>query len=155
MKTSTVAKPGSETSRRAFTLVEVMVTVAIVGVSFLSLYSGIGMGFAVVNLARENLRATQVLQEKMETFRLYNWDQINSSGFIPPTFAEPFYPKSATNSGIVYNGTVVVTNAPITESYSNDLRLVILTVNWTSGNLTRQREMRTYVSRYGLQNYIY
>jgi len=140
---------------KAFTLVEVMVTVAIVGVSFLSLYSGIGMGFAVVNLARENLRATQVLQEKMETFRLYNWDQINSSGFIPPTFAEPFYPKSATNSGIVYNGTVVVTNAPITESYSNDLRLVILTVNWTSGNLTRQREMRTYVSRYGLQNYIY
>lgn len=150
-----VAAHGRDISRRAFTLVEVLVSIAIVGTSFVSLYSGISMGFAVVNTARENLRATQVLQEKMETFRLYNWDQINASGFIPPTFAEPFYPKSPTNSGIVYTGSVVVTNAPITESYKNDLRLVILKVNWKSGNLVREREMRTYVSRFGLQNYIY
>jgi type II secretory pathway pseudopilin PulG len=135
--------------------VEVLVSVAIIGTSFVSLYSGISMGFAIVNVARENLRATQVLQEKMETFRLYNWDQINTAGFIPPTFAEPFYPRNSTNFGIVYNGTVVVANAPISEIYSSDLRMVILSVNWTSGHVLRQREMRTFVSRYGLQNYIY
>lgn len=155
MKIEHSSRRGSKAICRAFTLVEVLVTVAIIGTSFVSLYSGISMGFAIVNVARENLRATQVLQEKMETFRLYNWDQINTSGFIPATFAEPFYPKNPTNSGIVYTGTAVVTNAPITESYSNDLRMVVLSVRWTSGNVVRQREMRTFISRYGLQNYLY
>lgn len=155
MKTGPQTTPGQKAFRRAFTLVEVLVTVAIVGMSFVSLYSGISMGFALINVSRENLRAVQILQEKVETIRLYNWDQINSNGFIPATFSEPFYPKVATNSGLVYAGTVVVTNAPISESYRNDLRLVVLTVSWTSGNVTRQREMQTYIARYGLQNYLY
>ena len=155
MKTGPQTTPGQRTVRRAFTLVEVLVTVAIVGTSFVSLYSGISMGFAIINVSRENLRAVQILQEKVETIRLYNWDQINSNGFIPATFSEPFYPKAATNSGLVYTGTVVVTNAPISESYRNDLRLVVLTVSWTSGNVTRQREMQTFIARYGLQNYLY
>ncbi len=155
MKTGPQTTHGKRTFRRAFTLVEVLVTVAIVGTSFVSLYSGISMGFAIVNVSRENLRAVQVLQEKVETIRLYNWDQINSNGFIPTTFCEPFYPKGGTNSGLVYNGTVVVTNAPISETYRNDLRLVVLNVSWTSGNVLRQREMQTYISRYGLQNYLY
>ena len=48
-------------------MVEVLVAVSLVGIMFVSLYSGISSGFAVVQLARENLRATQILQEKMET----------------------------------------------------------------------------------------
>lgn len=142
-------------SRHAFSLVEVLVAMAIVGITFVSLYTGISSGFGVLSVARENLRATQVLLEKMETLRLYNWSQINSNGFIPPTFTAPYYPRGNTNSGLVYQGTMTITNAPATETYSNDLRVVILKVSWTSGRVVRQREMQTLVSRYGLQNYIY
>lgn len=139
----------------AFTLVEVMISVAVVVVSFISLYSGISMGFAVISVARENLRATQILQEKMETMRLYNWDQINTAGFVPATFRAPFYPNGPTNSGLIYSGSLEVVPAPMSENYSNDVRLVVLKINWASGHVARQREMQTYVSRYGLQNYIY
>lgn len=155
MRLERQSKRDQRTACRAFSLVEVLVSMAIVGTTFVSLYSGVGMGFAMVNVARENLRATQVLQEKMETLRLYNWDQITTNGFIPATFTAPFYPKSPTNSGLVYYGSLSITNVVVTENYSNALRLVILRLTWTSGNVQRQREMQTYVSRYGLQNYIY
>ena len=64
---------------------EVLVAVAIIGTVFVSLYLGMTQGFAIVQVARENLRATQILQEKTEIIRLYTWDQINTAGFIPPT----------------------------------------------------------------------
>ena len=137
-------------------MTEVLVGVAIVGVMFVALYSGFSAGFAVVQIARENLRATQILQEKAETIRLYTWEQIETSGFVPLTFTEPFYAgKSADESGIQYTGKVSIATSTISESYKADLKLVTMQVNWTSAGVQRTREMQTFVSRYGLQNYIY
>ncbi len=139
---------------------EVMVAVVIIGVEFVTLYLGMTQGFGIVQVARENLRATQILQEKMETIRLYTWDQITTAGFIPPTFTEPFYPGagSQTNQGVSYQGTMTIGDVPAplsAASYASDLKLVVVQVNWTSGKVQRQREMRTLVSHYGLHNYIY
>lgn len=138
-----------------FTLVETLVAVAIIGITFLALYTGFMAGWALVQVARENLRATQILAEKMETIRLYNWDQVNSNGFIPATFTAAFYATNGVTNGILYSGTVAVANAPLTESYSNDLRLVTVNLSWTSSGILRQRQMSTFISRYGLQNYVY
>jgi prepilin-type N-terminal cleavage/methylation domain-containing protein len=148
-------KPGSRPD--AFTLMEVMVAVMIVGVTFVTYYVGMTQCYGMVQVARENLRATQILQEKMETIRLYTWDQINTAGFIPATFAASFYPAGTqTNQGTTYNGTFTLANAPatVTGPYTSDLKMVIFQLNWTSGNVQRQREMRTLVSHYGLHNYI-
>ena len=137
-------------------MVEVLVSMAALGTLILSLYAGMAWGFSVIRLARENIRATQVMAEKMETIRLYNWDQVNSNGFIPKTFDVPYYPPSITStSGIVYHGTLTVTNAALGNSYDTDMRKIIVTVNWTSGKLPRTRTVQTLISRYGLQNYIY
>src|SRR5437867_5017196 len=108
----------------AFTLVEQLIGVSVVGVAITSLYAGFSSGFAVVQLARENLRAVQVLEEKMETIRLYTMDQITNTiptNFIPPTFTAPFYPSGSTNTGVIYNGSLTITGAPIAANYSNDL----------------------------------
>jgi type II secretory pathway pseudopilin PulG len=137
---------------RAFTLIEVMTSFLLIGGMALTLYVGMGQGFAVIQLARENLRATQILQEKMETIRLVAWDQLNTKGFVPVNFSAPF---DETEGGLIYTGTVIITNAPFTESYSSDLRLVVADLTWMSGNVPRHRSMRTLVSEYGLQNYIY
>jgi type II secretory pathway pseudopilin PulG len=148
----------SRSGLSAYTIPEVMLGVAVMAVMFVSLYMGFTQGFAVIQLARENLRATQILQEKMETIRLYTWEQINpaiSPGFVPPTFTAHFYPAGGTNQGVVYNGTVTIGNAPLSESYAGDLKQVDVQVTWTSGNVQRSRTMQTLVSRYGLHNYIY
>jgi hypothetical protein len=134
-----------------------MVGFLLIGGMAVTLYLGMSQGFAVVQLARENLRATQILQEKMESIRLISWTQINTSGFVPRNFTAPFYANEDEQStdGLIYSGQVIITNVPFNESYSSDLRLVVAEVTWMSGNVPRHRSMRTMVSEYGLQNYIY
>lgn len=140
---------------RAFSFLEVLMAAGVVGTVFVSLYAGISAGFSMISVAREDLRATQIMLEKLETLRLYNWDQINSNGFIPTNFTASFYPVGQTNVGVQYTGTVTVTNFPSSESYATNMRLVLLTVTWMSGDIPHRRQMQTSVARYGLQNYIY
>ena len=125
------------------------------GLLIVCLYTGMTTGFSTVRLARENLRATQVVQEKFETLRLYTWDQINNSDFIPSTFTASFYNGNGQTNQAAYQGTVKVSRAGISEAYGDDLRFVTITVNWTSGTIPRSRTMSSFVARYGMQNYIY
>jgi len=146
-------------SQSAFTLVEVMMGVLVMGVMLVSLYAGFTFGFEEVRLARENVRATQILTERMEVVRLINWDQvINLPGYIPTSFTAPFYADNPTNGasgGFNYTGTVTVTNAPISETYAPNLRMIKIQVSWPSGKVTRKRTMTTFVSQYGMQKYVY
>ena len=144
--------------KSAFTLVEVMVGISLMAVMGIALYAGIGVAFSQLRLSRENLRATQILAGKMEIVRQYNWDQVaNLPGFIPTTFTESFFADNPTNtpSNFIYTGIVTVTNAPVTETYSNDLKMIKITLSWKSGGIIHRRQASTFVSQYGLQRYVY
>ena len=147
-----------------FTLAEAMVATLLLGTLVVSLYAGMSAGFAYTAMVREELRATQVMLEKLEGIRLYNWEQINTSGFIPTNFTAFYLPNPtnpATGSGVVYTGTLTIQPVRLDPSppYADDLREVVVRLRWVSGNgnpaVVREREMRTLVSRYGLQNYIF
>jgi hypothetical protein len=135
--------------------VEVVFAMAMAAVMFLALYSGLAGGFAIMRLTRENTRATQIMVEKMETIRLYTFDQICDSNFIPLSFTASYYPMGGTNCGTLYYGTVMIAPVPMSVSYADDMRKVSVRLNWTTGKLPRTRMISTYVSRYGLQNYVY
>jgi prepilin-type N-terminal cleavage/methylation domain-containing protein len=143
----------------AFTLVEVLIAVGVLGVVIASLYGGFVYAFSQIALVQQNIRATQILEEKTEVIRLVNWDQlVNQSRFVPTNFTAPFYAANPTNPGansFTYTGTVQITSAPVTESYAPSLRMIQVTLSWTSGNVARQRQMTTFVSQYGMQNYAY
>jgi len=142
----------------AFTLVEVLVGVTVMGIMMVSLYAGFAFGFKQIRSARENVRATQVLEERMEVVRVVNWDDVNTPGYIPTSFQSPFYADNPTNppaNNFYYTGTVQVASAPMTETYSNDLRMVKIQLTWPSGHLIRTRQMTTFVARSGMQRYIY
>jgi prepilin-type N-terminal cleavage/methylation domain-containing protein len=145
--------------KAAFTLVEVMIAVGVLGVMMASLYGGFVYAFSQISLVQQNVRATQVLEEKMEVIRLLNWDQlVNQPGFVPTNFTAPFYASNPTNvsaNSFTYTGTVLVASAPVTETYSPSLRMIQVQVTWTSGKVARQRQMTTFVSQYGMQNYVY
>lgn len=128
----------------------------VLGLVLVSLFAGFTSGFAVLRNSRENVRATQILQEKMEVIRLIKWSDVRHD-FIPKTFTDSFNPSGSTNgnSGVTYTGTVIVTNAPLAESYSSHLRMVQINLTWTSGHVQHHRQMTTYVSEYGMQHYIY
>ena len=145
---------GRERSTAGFSLVEVVIASAVLGIMVTALFGGFSMTFSGVQLDRENSRAIQILVEKTEMLRLYNWSQVigtDTTNYIPSTFTAPFYPGS-NNGGFQYQGNVTVTNVPLAVSYSNDMRAVTITLNWTSGNVQRTRSMTTWVSQYGMQN---
>jgi len=136
--------------------VEATVGMGVMGTVVGALMTGITGGFFTMKMARENLRATQIMLEKVETIRLYSWDQINTPDFIPRTFTATYDPSGNTNGqSITYQGFLTITNAPLTSSYSDDMKMVIVRLNWKTGNLDRSREFTSYISRYGLQDYIY
>jgi prepilin-type N-terminal cleavage/methylation domain-containing protein len=152
------AKPGE----KGFSLVEVMVGSAIFGLLVVALGSGMICAVALSELNDENLRATQILTEKMDLVRTLTWNQVtNGYNFLPQTFSTPYYSGSAFGRGnratnsIVFNGSVSINNAPIAESYSNNLMQVTVSVTWTSAKVPRTRSMSTFVSPYGIANYSY
>ena len=138
-------------------------------------------GLARTAITREEMRATQVMLEKMEQLRLYTWEQVNYNYdpddpedptdpfdpddphdiadepvefLIPTTFKEPFTPGLTNAGDLQYYGTFVITNVPMTEVYSNSLRLITVSVTWTNGNKVKTRSMQTFFAKYGLQNNI-
>lgn len=146
-------------ARGAFTLVEVMVSVGVIGTLLVSLYAGLTFGFTQIQVTREEERATQILAERMEIVRLLSWDQVvNLPGYVPTNFVASYSVNNPTNApagALMYTGTVQVSAAPITDVYSNDLKMMVISLSWFSRGLTHQRSMRTFISRYGLHNYVY
>jgi prepilin-type N-terminal cleavage/methylation domain-containing protein len=149
---------------RAFTLVEMVVCMALMGVVFVALYTAIAQGYKTIGLAREDLRATQILLEKTELTRLYTWSQVTNAASFPP-FTVKYYPTTNGQAqGVTYSGTYAVTSLTTstvpdvklkTENYASEVRVVTITLNWTSGNLQRSRSLSTLVSASGIQNYVY
>ena len=135
----------------------------LVVITFVSLYAGISSGFAVTKAARENLRATQIMLERMEGIRLYNWEQLVYSNWIPTSFTNYYYPltNAGESRGIPYVGKFTITNATFSPAatYANNMRLISVQVWWTnslgSNQVVRTRKMETLVGRIGLQSYIY
>ena len=142
----------------AFTMLEVMLAMLVISVTFAGFYLCLSQGFATTETSREDMRATQLLQQQMEIIRLYTWNQIKATGFIPATFTAPFNAVGIQSSNApVYTGYITITNAPMSESYATNHVLVTVVLQWNSGNgnQSHSRQMSTIVSQYGLHNYFY
>lgn len=139
---------GCGNSARAFTLVETMVATLLLTLAVVALYAAFSFGFGTIKLSQEDLRADQILVQKLETLRVYDWSKI-TSGYIPTDLTVSF----STNGGVTYDVAIEVTPAPVIESYSDTLRQVTVSLSWESGGVLRNRSMTTFVSKDGLQTY--
>jgi len=150
-----------------YTLAEVMISIFLLATMMISLYAGFYSGFAIAKLSRENLRATQIMVQKLEAVRIYNWKQVTNSAMLPTTFVDYYNPAGVSNNtyGAYYQGLVSVAS-PLTDTipaaYNDKMRTVTVTVYWTNyltqpstNKIVRSRTMQTLVARYGMQDYIY
>ena len=131
----------------AFTLIEVAIGMALTGIGIAALYAAISSSFSMMNATRQNLQATQLIIDRLETVRLAGWNNLTNTALLPPT--------TTTNwdaLGITYSIRMDVTQP--TFSYADDMRLVKMTVQWTNANVAQSREVQTYVSKYGIQSFL-
>lgn len=149
---------GRKSLPAAFTMAEVLVATVILSTIALAYYGALSQSFSVVQSTREDLRATQILMQKLEAIRLCRWDQLTNF-----SFREPYDPLATNQSGgAMYYGTVTTNTAssiPITSSYQSRMCLVTVSLSWTNSSSPRpqrhNRQMQTQVARYGMQNYIW
>jgi hypothetical protein len=150
----------SARSQTAHTLAEVMVAVLVLATMTISLFAGFSSGFSLILMAREDERATQILNGKAEALRLCRWSELTN---YPVISFQTYYDPSgvASNSaGALYVGTITTSNPVVgSASYASNMRLVTISLQWTnySGKkaLVRSRTLQTQVARYGMQNYFW
>ena len=150
--------------RQAWSLAEVMVAIVVLAIVFVSLFVAFGYGFTVIRATREDLRATQILTQKIEGIRLCTWAQLSS---CPTNFTDTYATLGNTNSSsLIYYGTITRgqnSNLPTgSYGYRDQVQLITVTVTWkTPGvsandpSVTHTRSMQTESAMYGLQNYLF
>ena len=159
------APQGANHREKGYTLAEVLVATAILGFVSTSLYGAFSAGFCVIQSTRENLRATQIMVQKMEAIRLFTWSQVtDTNNYLKSTFVAPYDPLGVTNNcaGAKYTG-YVTASTPATgdlpDAYRTNMRTITVTLYWTNYHgakaIVNQREMQTRVARNGMQNYIW
>src|SRR5689334_14813202 len=139
---------------RGMTLIEVVMATGIIALTGAGVISSINYGLCIMRLARENQRATQVMLEKLEAIRLYNWEQVTNDSFIPDTFTAPYDPTAGgSQQGTTYYGTMSVTIPAFigtTPNYSSSIRQFNVSLSWTNvGGLAHTRSLSTYVAQNG------
>ena len=149
----------------AFSLPEVVVAAAVLGMLSVSLLATFSTGLSIVRAGRENMRATQILLQKMETLRLFTWSQGTNATIAAPNFTD-WYDPTGTNTqsgGVTYQGFFSNSAAPssIPAAYRDNMRAATVTLYWTNypsgtnGPVVHSRQFQTYVARYGMQNYVF
>jgi type II secretory pathway pseudopilin PulG len=139
------------------TLVDLVMAIGVLGIMAGGVFGSFRYGFFTLQLVRENQRATQIILEKVETIRLYSWDQVNTPGFIPQDLDPEYYDPQAPvgQQGVTYNGTVRVEPCGLTSSYAAHMRQITVTLSWTTRDIPHTRSLTTFIAKDGVQNYVY
>ncbi len=158
------ASAGSARSRQpasgsGFTLVEAIVATLVAAVVLPAFYASLAAGFASMKAAREDLRATQVILQRMEAIRLSPYKTLQDPAAYPAKSTE-YYSESGKTNGA--GGTAYTISyswaAPgstyFSPSYRSNVLLVTVAASWNQGNVQHSRSMQTYVARYGIQRYV-
>jgi hypothetical protein len=138
-----------------FSLVEALIGAGVLGFTMASLLGAFSFGFTTIKLSQEEVRADQILVQKLETLRVYDWSKVTNNNYFQTNFPAPFSTIGGTN-GVTYTGRLVIapfTPSAIPESYTNTLRQVTVSLQWVSGGVSRTRSMTTLVSQNGIQTY--
>ncbi len=140
--------PASAGGQPGHTLVEVLVSMLLLMMVVVGLFGAFSFGFSSIKISQEDVRASQILLQKLETLRIYDWSKITNS-YFPTNFTVNY----STNGGVIYNGAIKIDPVPAAESYSNSLRQVTVSLSWVSTGVPRYRVVTTLVSQNGIQTY--
>jgi Tfp pilus assembly protein PilE len=153
--------PGVAASNCAsgFTLVETVIAVLVATVMLTALYACFACGWSLIKITDQDLRATQIVLQRMERVRLCNFTQVKDTGLNPSTSLEYYDPKDQPNGGGGVAYTVTYSNATpaagsLPEAYRTNMLLVTVGASWTNGTKAYNRSMQTFVARDGMQPYI-
>ncbi len=134
-------------SRAGLSLIEILIAILVIGIVIGSTLVAMRSGFSMIQLARDNTMASQIMQSEMENLRLMNWTQL---GELPEEESFEVDTQLDANIAARYERTRRVTEV------RDGMREVELVVEWdTVGGSRHTRTYRTLFSQEGLNDYYY
>lgn len=128
-------------------MVEVMISMSVMLVIFAGGFGALYQGNRLVEIARDETRASQVLQSEIEDLRTLDWATLNALNNDATYSAQSSFTDAYANR---YTITRKITNRSATE------RRVVLEVAWTDSRGTdHMREYITLIAKDGLYDYYY
>ena len=120
-----------------FTLIEVLVTIMILAVVLIALFSCFIYGFTVISRVRQASIAMQCIQEELELIRNMPFDDILS---LDSSFINESLPLLEDSSGIL----------SLEDSGGNDIKKLTVSVIWSYNGRQIRRDIVTFVTRKGI-----
>ena len=142
-------------NRFGFTLIEVALGATILAVGFVGMIEALGLGSQMLDTARKQTFAAQIMQGEIDYWHTQSWDTITSSSGLKTRSASYLgnYPEFASTNLATLAGTTykLARSVNYVSSRSNLILQVTMTVTWTGiTGQTHSRSMNAYVGRYGL-----
>ena len=131
----------------AFTLVEVIMSIAIFGLIFASIATALTQGYTIIENARDNGLINQILQSEIENIRSMNWEDLNAMNDWERI-------EQQAGFGSTFNDRYVC------ERFINSRKVgqkeIILTMAWVDRkNINHFRKFVTYYTKGGMYDYQY
>ena len=141
--------------RAAFTLVEVALAAGVLAFALVGMIQVVVSGSEMLDVARKQTIAMQIIHGQLEQIRLRDWSQIGALG-ASDTVAVAAGDNTSSGKMFIFgpNLPVVAKGFMCTRTISDvrtDLKQVTITVTWTSSTgRTYARKGSTYVAKNGL-----
>lgn len=133
--------------KEGFTLIEVMVASAVLILVFVSAIGAMTIGFRMLEDARFNTLASQVLQSEVENLRLKNWSDLTA---LPASEVVTISSKFSTATFGRFTCVRKIT------SVRADTRRIVVALRWKSmSGKANVRTYTTYMTKDGLNDYYY
>jgi prepilin-type N-terminal cleavage/methylation domain-containing protein len=135
--------------KNGFSLIEIMAAVFVLGLGIGGALLALRIGFGMVETARDQTLAAQLLQSQIETLRLKNWAELSALPREESFEIESNFDESVQNRFHCVRRIEEV-------RAGSQMKQVTLTVTWTTTNgVQRERQYYTRISRNGLNDYYY
>jgi hypothetical protein len=134
-----------------FTIVEVAMATAVLAIALAGMVQAMGTGSEMLDTARKQTIASQVIQSEIERLRMLTW----TAGSLPSDLNVTDQPAAVSiNSSLAQVAPAIVFRCTRTVQLANerpDLRQVTITVSWTGiTGKTHSRNTNVYVGKNGL-----
>jgi Tfp pilus assembly protein PilV len=143
----------SPRNRSGFTLVEVALAATILLVGFAGMATALMIGSEMLDTARKQTIAAQIIQAEAEYLRLKDWPTIqNLTSTAPAYLSDGIYPEFAQTTLASFAGTRFTFARQVNaDPHPNLLRSITMTVSWTSiTGKPYSRSSNIYLGKYGL-----